>query len=209
MCLAAGVATIVAYLMSFPARRVREFYLAMMTLGFGMVFYEMVREWIAVTGGTVGFSGVPSTMLRSLVIWLADRRDRLFPCALVVTALVMLLLRNFIQSRIGRAFYAVHFSEVAAGARHFARRDQALAYTLACGSRGWPGHSTATCRLFGPGELRLPRSIEVLVITVVGGLGSMAGQILSSVVFTFLPEKLQVFSRVPVHRLWPAYSPSR
>ncbi len=55
VCLAAGVATLVAYLMSFPAGRVREVYLAMMTLGFGMVFYEIVREWIAVTGGTMGF----------------------------------------------------------------------------------------------------------------------------------------------------------
>jgi branched-chain amino acid transport system permease protein len=47
----------------------------------------------------------------------------------------------------------------------------------------------------GPESFDLARSIEVLVTTVVGGLGSMPGQIMSAIVFTFLPEKLQVFAQ--------------
>ncbi|NDG47781.1 MAG: branched-chain amino acid ABC transporter permease, partial [Rhodospirillales bacterium] len=63
--LLAGVA---GWLLSFPAKRVRDVYLAMMTLGFGMVFFEVVREWNSVTGGTMGLPGVPSAALRTLSI---------------------------------------------------------------------------------------------------------------------------------------------
>ena len=55
-------------MLSYPAGRVREVYLAMMTLGFGMVFYEVIREWQDVTGGVMGLSGVPSVVLRNLTL---------------------------------------------------------------------------------------------------------------------------------------------
>jgi branched-chain amino acid transport system permease protein len=45
---------------------VREFYLAMMTLAFGLIFREVVWEWDDLTGGAVGLSNVPSTTLRTL-----------------------------------------------------------------------------------------------------------------------------------------------
>jgi branched-chain amino acid transport system permease protein len=162
-----------------------------------MVFYEIVREWIAVTGGTMGFRGVPSPMLRNLAIFgLPVDAVQYFRVLLVVTAVLMLLLRNITQSRIGRAFYAIHFSEIAAGSIGISRgqtRRQAYALSgaLAGLAGAFYGHLVG---YLGPESFALPRSIEVLVVAIVGGLGSIPGQILSSVVFTFLPEKLQVFS---------------
>ena len=60
------IAAAAAWLLSFPAGRVRDVYLSMMTLGFGMIFYEVVREWNGLTGGTMGLPGVPSAALRTL-----------------------------------------------------------------------------------------------------------------------------------------------
>jgi branched-chain amino acid transport system permease protein len=107
-----------------------------------------------------------------------------------------LLLRNLTQSRIGRAFYAIHFSEIGAGSIGISRgHTKRLAYALSGALAGlagaFYGHLVG---YLGPESFALPRSIEVLVVAIVGGLGSIPGQILSSVVFTFLPEKLQVFS---------------
>ena len=188
---------VAGYLVSFPAGRVREFYLAMMTLAFGLIFREVVREWDGLTGGAVGLSGVPSTTLRNLGLlgWKLDSIDY-FRVVLVVTAVMMWLVHNLIQSRFGRAFYAIHYSELAAGSLGIPRvATKKLAYSLAAGMAGIAGGLYAhLIGYLGPESFGLPRSIEILVTTVVGGLGSMAGQVISAVVFSFLPEKLQVFA---------------
>ncbi len=195
---AAVIGALTGYLLSFPAGRVREFYLAMMTLAFGLIFREVVREWDDLTGGAVGLSGVPSTVLRNLHVfgYTLDALDY-FRLVLIVTVIILWLVHNFIQSRYGRAFYAIHASEVAAGCLGIPRAGtKQLAYTLGAGMAGLAGGLYAhMIGYLGPESFDLARSIEVLVTTVVGGLGSMAGQVLSAVVFTFLPEKLQVFAQ--------------
>jgi branched-chain amino acid transport system permease protein len=192
------IGALTGYLVSFPAGRVREFYLGMMTLAFGLIFREVVREWDDLTGGAVGLSGVPSTTLRNLTLFGTplDAVDY-FRVIVVVTAVVMWLVHNFIQSRYGRAFYAIHASEVAAGCLGIPRAGtKRMAYTIGAGMAGLAGGLYAhMIGYLGPESFDLARSIEVLVTTIVGGLGSMAGQILSAIVFTFLPEKLQVFAQ--------------
>lgn len=192
------VAALTGLLVSFPAGRVREFYLAMMTLAFGLIFREVVREWNDVTGGAMGLSGVPSPMLRTLVV-LGLKIDAAwyFRIVLIVTTAVMWLLHNFVQSRFGRAFYAIHVSEVAAGSIGIPRAaTKRLAYVLSGALAGLAGAFYAhLVGYLGPESFDLARSVEVLVTTVVGGLGSIAGQVLSAALFTFLPEKLQVFAQ--------------
>jgi ABC-type branched-subunit amino acid transport system ATPase component/ABC-type branched-subunit amino acid transport system permease subunit len=196
--LAGVIGALTGWLVSFPAGRVREFYLAMMTLAFGLIFREVVREWDDLTGGAVGLSNVPSTTLRTLSVFgvTLDAIDY-FRIVVIVTAIVMWMVHNFIQSRHGRAFYAIHASEVAAGGLGIPRAGtKRQAYTIAAGMAGLAGGLYAhMIGYLGPESFDLARSIEVLVTTVVGGLGSMAGQILSAIVFTFLPEKLQVFAQ--------------
>ena len=192
--LAAGVT---GWLLSFPANRVRDVYLAMMTLGFGMIFFEVVREWNSVTGGTMGLPGVPSAALRTLNILGFKVTGLLyFQLMLLMTAGVIFLVRNLTQSRIGRAFYAIHISEIAAGSIGIpAGATKQLAYALSGALAGLAGGLYAhLVGYLGPESFALPRSIEVLVIAIVGGLGSIAGQILSAILFTFLPERLQVFA---------------
>lgn len=195
--LAVLLAGVAGWLLSFPAKRVRDVYLAMMTLGFGMVFFEVVREWNSVTGGTMGLPGVPSAALRTLTI-LGIKVDGLayFQLLLLITAATMLAVRNLTQSRIGRAFYAIHISEIAAGSIGIpAGATKQWAYALSGGLAGLAGALYAhLVGYLGPESFALPRSIEVLVIAIVGGLGSIAGQVLSATLFTFLPERLQVFA---------------
>lgn len=191
------MAAFVAYLLSFPAGRVRDVYLAMMTLGFGMVFFEIVREWNDVTGGMMGLAGVPSASLRTLsVAGVRIGTVAYFAILLVATALFLVVMGNLTRSRIGRAFFAIHHSEVAAGSLGISRGGtKQLAYTLSGAAAGLAGgFYTHLVGYLGPDSFGLNRSIEVLVVSIVGGLGSIPGQVLSAALFTFLPERLQVFA---------------
>ncbi len=185
------------WLLSFAAGRVREFYLAMMTLGFGMIFFEVLREWTSLTGGMVGLSGVPSPGLKSLVVfgWKVDAVDY-FRIVLVVTAGVMWLLNNLLSSPYGRAYFAIHASEVAAGSLGIPRAGtKREAYVVSAALAALAGAFYAhLVGYLGPDGFTLNRSVEALVMAVVGGLGSLAGPVLGAILFTYLPEKLQFFA---------------
>ncbi|WP_420104329.1 ABC transporter permease subunit [Bosea sp. (in: a-proteobacteria)] len=197
--LPAGVllASFAGYLLSFPAGRVREFYLAMMTLGFGMMFVEIVREWNDVTGGVMGVVGVPSPQLRMLSIFghMLTTTDylRLLIC---VAAAALFMLDRFTRSRFGRAYLAIHVSEVSArsiGIDSAAVKRQA--YVISAGLAGLAGGLYGhLVSYIGPESFELHRSIEILVISVVGGLGSLAGQVIGAVALTWLPTQLEAFA---------------
>ncbi len=187
----------IGWLLAIPAGRVREFYLAMMTAGFGLLCYEIAKEWSTVTGGVVGLSGIASPTLRNLSVfgWPVDAVD-LFRIMLLVTAGVLVLMRNFVQSHHGRSFFAVHASEIAAGSIGIAGgRAKRRAFTISAAMAGLAGALYAhLVGYLGPDSFTLMRSVEVLVMAIVGGMGTMVGPILGAALFTWLPERLQTFA---------------
>lgn len=183
--------------LSFAVGRVRELYLAMMTLGFGMIIYEVVREWNVVTGGVTGLSGIASPTLRNLNLFNVSIGEvGYFRLVLIVTAIVLWLLRNFITGPHGRAFFAIHVSEIAAGSLGIPRAGtKRHAYTLSAAMIGLAGGFYAhLVGYLGPETFGLNRSVEALVMAIVGGLGTLSGPVLGAVLFTYLPDKLQFFA---------------
>ena len=194
---AALLSAAVGWALSFAVGRVREFYLAMMTLGFGMIVYEVVREWTGLTGGVMGMRGVPSAALGTLEVFGFKLGDvGYFRLMLAVTVIVLWLLRNFITSPYGRALFAIQASEVAAGSIGIARAStKRSAYMLSAALIGLAGGFYAhLVGYLGPETFDLNRSVEALVMAIVGGLGTMSGPILGAILFTYLPEKLQFFA---------------
>lgn len=183
--------------LSFAVGRVRELYLAMMTLGFGMIIYEVVREWNVVTGGVTGLSGIASPTLRNLNLFNVSIGEvGYFRLVLIVTAIVLWLLRNFITGPHGRAFFAIHVSEIAAGSLGIPRAGtKRHAYTLSAAMIGLAGGFYAhLVGYLGPETFGLNRSVEALVMAIVGGLGTLSGPVLGAVLFTYLPDRLQFFA---------------
>ncbi len=187
----------VGWLLAVPAGRVKEFYLAMMTSGFGLLCFEIIKEWNDVTGGVMGLSGIASPTLKTLTI-LGLKIDAIdyFRILLVAAAVVLWLLRNFIQSHHGRAFFAIQASEIAAGSIGI---DQAQtkrrAYAISAAIAGLAGAFYAhLVGYLGPDSFTIMRSVEVLVMAVVGGIGTIVGPVLGAVLFTYLPSKLQAFA---------------
>jgi len=197
VALAGGLAAVVGYLLAGPAGRVREFYLAMMSLAFGLIVYELARELRGVTGGVMGMRGIPSSQIGTLQIfgWTIDTITY-FRILLAVLIVAMLMLRNFVKSHYGRAFYAVHVSEIAAGSLGISQAaTKRAAYAISGGLAGLAGGFYA--HMIGyltPESFGLMRSVEILVMSIVGGLGSLAGQAFGAILFTYLPQKLQAFN---------------
>jgi branched-chain amino acid transport system permease protein len=194
---AVALAALAGWLLAIPAGRVKEFYLAMMTAGFGLLTYEVLKEWTDVTGGVMGLSAVPSPTLKNLVV-LGVRLEALdyFRVLLVATAVVLWLLRNFVQSMHGRAFFAIQASEIAAGSIGISPGvAKRRAYTISTAIAGLAGAFYAhLVGYLGPDSFTIQRSVEVLVMAIVGGIGTIVGPILGAMLFSWLPEKLQAFA---------------
>jgi len=100
-----------AFVIGFPILKLRGHYLAMATLGFGIILYIIFNETVGWTGGPSGLSGIPNLHIGSLSF---DNDRNTYYLIWIFTLGVMLLSINLSQSRIGRALRAIHDSEVAA-----------------------------------------------------------------------------------------------
>lgn len=111
MPLAALVVGILAGLIGFPILKLKGHYLAMATLGLGIIIYIIFNETVDLTGGPSGLSGIPNLAIGSFVF---DSDIKNYYLVWTFTLAVVLFSVNLAGSRVGRALRAVHDSEVAA-----------------------------------------------------------------------------------------------
>jgi branched-chain amino acid transport system permease protein len=112
---------------------------------------------------------------------------------LPVALAAILLTRNIVRSKVGRGLTAMRDSDVAASCCGLSlMRNKVLAFTLSAFYAGIAGGLYAmTVRFIEPGDFGLVQSIAQLTMLVVGGLGTMTGAILGSIIMTLLPEALR------------------
>lgn len=192
--LSAAVNALVGFLVSFPAGRVREFYLAMMTLGFGFVIEEIIKEWSSVTGGVMGLSGIPSPKLGTMHLFgIQLNLIHYYWIVFLVVVLMVWMLRNFVQSYYGRSFLAIHRSELSAASIGISPgRVKQLAYTMSACLAGVAGALYAHLMAYiGANSFGMMQSIEILVMGILGGFGTIIGPILGAGFLTFIANKLQ------------------
>ena len=191
------LALLVGAVMSIPAGRVREFYLAMVTLGLGLLAFQIMRQWADVTGGFSGLGNIPSPPLGNLAV--GDHSVGLVTYYYVVLVLVVIvtwLLASIVKSYVGRSLIAVQESELAASTLGVdpARRKR-LAYVLSAGLAGIAGVTYAHLVGFvSPEAFSVNTSIAILVFAVLGGMRTLAGPFLGAALLTYLPDQLQAFS---------------
>lgn len=194
---AIALAILVGALVSFPAGRVREFYLAMVTLGLGMLAFQVMRQWGDVTGGFSGLGNIPSPPLGNLAIGNYEvGLVSYYYIVIVLVVLVTWLLTNVVKSHIGRSLFAVHESELAASTLGVDPvRRKRLAYLLSAALAGVAGVTYAHIVGFvSPDAFNVNASIGILVFAVLGGMRTIAGPFLGAALLTYLPDQLQAFS---------------
>jgi len=193
--LALGVAAaangVLAFVIGFPILKLKGHYLAMATLGFGIIMFIIFNETVSITGGPSGFSGIPNIKISSLVF---DNDWNNYYLIWIITLLVMLLSINLSQSRIGRALRAIADSEVAARVMGVnARRLKVQIFTVSAVISAIAGSLYAhTMTFISPTSFGFNFSIELLTMVIIGGLGSIYGSFLGAAILTILPEFLRV-----------------
>lgn len=192
MILAGFFAAVLALVIGFPILKLKGHYLAMATLGFGIILYIIFNETVGWTGGPSGLSGIPSLHLGSLSF---DNDWNTYYLIWIFTLGIMLLSINLSQSRIGRALRAIHDSEVAARVMGVnARLLKVQIFTVSALLSAVAGSLYAhTMTFISPVAFGFNFSVELVTMVIIGGLGSIYGSFLGAAILTLLPELLRVF----------------
>ena len=181
--LAGGLmAAVFGLLVGLPALRLRGDYLAIVTLACGEIIKTIINN-LSVTGGAKG--------LDTSDIY-ADTRT-LLPFAIVLIFLVVLVMMNLKNSRHGRAIMAIRDNRIAAESNGVnVTYYKLMVFVLAAFFAGMAGvlygHTLANIK---PAMFDYNMSIEILVIVVLGGMGSIRGSIIATIILRALPEVLR------------------
>jgi branched-chain amino acid transport system permease protein len=173
LLIGAIVAAIAGMLIGIPSLRLKGDYLAIATLGFG----EIIRIIFLNTpyvGGASGISGIP--------------QDTTFAWAFFSMVFTVLIITNFVNSRHGRACISVRENEIAAEAMGInTTKYKVMAFVIGAFFAGLAGALDAHYYyVIQPANFNFMKSFEILVIVVLGGLGSTSGSILGAIVLTIV-----------------------
>lgn len=194
LALAAGLtlAGLLAFLIGIPALKLRGYYLAMATLGFGVIVYIFFVQAQRLTGGPSGLSGIPSLSLPGFAF---HTPLRLYGLIWGTTLSLLALSAGLVDSRLGRALRALHDSEAAAESLGInTQRLKLLIFVWSALYASLAGSLYAhTLNFIAPSSFDIMFSIKLVTMVVVGGMASIWGSLLGAGVLTVLPEILVVF----------------
>lgn len=180
-------AALAGFLIGIPALRLKGDYLAIITLGFGEIIRVILINLddvlgFSFTGGAGGLLGIPKTTnFLNTFLWVG---------------ITCFLIHTLMKSRHGRAIYAIRENEIAAEASGIpVTAYKTFAFVVSAFFAGVAGALySGYLGILKPDNFKFMTSIEILVMVVLGGMGSMLGSVVSAAVLTALPEALRVFS---------------
>jgi branched-chain amino acid transport system permease protein len=180
LLLGGTVSAFMGFLVGLPSMRLRGDYLAIVTLGFGEIIRVAILNIDAV-GGARGFAGIPQ---RTDLAWVT-----------AIAVLTFVFLRNLVRSYHGRALLAIREDEIAAEALGVpTTRYKVWAFVIAAFFAGVAGGLFSHYTYLHTNSFTFMKSIEVIVMVVLGGMGSLTGSLLGATILTALPEMLRFAS---------------
>ena len=193
------LAGVVGFLVGLPSLRLRGDYLAIVTLGFNEIIRVLIENTDAV-GGAAGFSNIPNRVG--------------FAWVYAVVILTILMAQRLHESTHGRAFLSVREDEIAAEAMGIhTTRYKVRAFVTSSFLAGIAGALFAHSQAYlNPKSFTYLKSTEVVVMVVLGGMGSISGSVIAAIVLTLLPEGLRSVQGLAVDAFatidLPSYSPA-
>ena len=175
------VAMIIGVVIGIPALRLRGDYLAILTLAFCEIIRVLI-EFFKFTGGAKGLTGI--------------KLNKNFAIIYIIMLLCVFMMYTFMKSRHGRAILSIREDEIASessGINLTFYKTLAFAYSafFAGVAGGMYAHYIG---ILGAKNFDFNKSIDILVIVVLGGLGSFTGSAIGAIVLTILPEMLRGFN---------------
>jgi branched-chain amino acid transport system permease protein len=206
------ISVVVAYAVAYPSLKLRGHYLAMATLGFGIIVTTVFKGagifggsdgvllegsrgaflamWDRVAAWGIGLFGAKQP---ALTVSAVGQYYVIWPCVL----LVLIFCLNLIHSRVGRSMRSIHGSELAAGAMGVnVARTKVNVFVLSAIFASFAG--SLFCLLsnsFKPDQAGFAHSIEFVVMVIIGGMASIWGAILGTGALVMLPKLLEAATR--------------
>jgi branched-chain amino acid transport system permease protein len=183
------VTLLIAFIIGYPALRLKGHYLAMATLGFGLIVHKIILG-SSVAGAADGITGVPPFPLGGGLVVSGKIPVRVqnyyIACALLL--LLLVLLGNLVRSRVGRALQAIHDREMAANAMGINTASYKLkAFVLSAGLAAVAGvfftHFTGG---IGPSEAGAMKSVRYVALAAAGGMANLWGAAVVSTLMNYL-----------------------
>lgn len=184
------VAGMVAFIIGQPTLKLKENYLALATLGFGIIIFTVFKELKGLTGGLNGFFGIPPFELFGLRL---DTDSKFYAMTWIIVFLGVLFSKNIIHSRVGRALRSIHGSEIAASSLGVNIQKYKLqVFVLSAIYAAVAGSLYAHYVTFiNPNLFTAMESINFLIIVVIGGSASIWGGVIGAAIYVFLSEWLK------------------
>lgn len=192
------LAGLVAVAIGLPTLRLKGPYFVISTMGFGEIVRLIFLNWESVTRGPNGLTGIPAPDPISLGFVTLSFESRMESYYLILFVLfgVLILYYNLVHSRIGRALRAIRNDYIAAQVMgiHVAFY-RILAFGTGAMIAGLTGALYAGyIRFISPDTFTSGESINILIMMVIGGMGTIIGPIIGAVFVTYLLETMRVFA---------------
>jgi branched-chain amino acid transport system permease protein len=186
---AVGAAGLVGVALAAFAVRLRGHYLAIASLGFAVITYQVLVNWESVTQGVRGMYGILPPVPNAVA---------LFYLVAGIGVLVYFLLDNLVRSPVGDTLRAIREDEVSAAALGVnAAVWKAFAFGLGAAIAGLAGcFYPGFVGTLVPDAFGIVESFTMMAMVIVGGMGTMIGPVIGAVVLTFLPELLRGFGEL-------------
>ncbi|MHC1694842.1 MAG: branched-chain amino acid ABC transporter permease [Eubacteriales bacterium] len=181
LCIGGTIAALFGVLIGLPALRLKGDYLAIITLGFGEIIRVIIQN-MKITGGAVGLRGI-------------EKHTNVY-FVFIVVVITIFVINAIIKSRHGRAVLAIREDEIAAEASgipttYYKVSTFAVSAFFAGIAGGLYAHYLS---ILDASNFGFMKSVEILVMVVLGGLGSVIGSVVAAGALTMLPEMLRAFS---------------
>jgi len=195
------VAGVSGFLIGIPVLRLRGDYLAIVTLAFGEIINSLIINlYVNLDGSTLYFKFLKGRGLPGIPLLAGAQgpdnvsKIALIPVGFILVLLTLLVTKNLVSSRTGRAIMATRDNRIAAESVGInVTKYKMTAFVTAAVLAGMAGamYGLFMSKATKPTMFRYTKSIDVLVFVVLGGLGNLNGSVISAALLTILPEQLR------------------
>jgi branched-chain amino acid transport system permease protein len=188
--LAGIMAALVGIIVGLPALRVKGIYLGIATLSCGYIVQEVFSRWESVTGGNAGMN----VKAPKIFSWELTSSTEFYLLCLAIAVACTLGIVNLLRAPTGRAFVAIRDSEISAQSMGInLARYKTMSFAISALLTGFSGALYAhALKFISPEQFDLLQSIDLLLLVVIGGLGSVHGAFLGAIFLITMPQLINM-----------------
>jgi branched-chain amino acid transport system permease protein len=191
--LSAAGTSFISLLVGFPTSRLKGIFLGLTTLGFGEIVRLVLLVWYLVTRGPMGLPGIPSPTLGSFVF---ETKTSFFYLVVALLLVTIYVTRRVVHSRMGIALQAIRDDEIAARAMGIhSAYYKVVVFMLGTFFAGVAGSFYAVYISFiSPDSFKMMDSFMIFAMTILGGMGTLAGPLIGALIIYVMPEATRAFA---------------